>query len=278
MVRKRVITLGLVLGLAVNQIILYQTKTVAADEYNIPQFLMNDIQQNLGTNQTDVNANSVQPNQQQVVIQQNHPQQVQEIPYSEQININKNVYQNPAQTRNNDYTQYQQVNNYDPNRPEWKDYAPYGLDNATLDPKEGTYWNSVKAQQAAIRHYWYERRKDFENDLAKCDNLQGNNRYACYEKLRIRQANINEQKKQKEQEEFVMQLQRQQQQAQAAQQLQASIQAAARAADERNFQREQMNQQMWINYFNNSPFKQQPKYRFYDQYGRSYGYVQQSNW
>lgn len=191
MVRKRVITLGLVLGLAVNQIILYQTKTVAADEYNIPQFLMNDIQQNLGTNQTDVNANSVQPNQQQVVIQQNHPQQVQEIPYSEQININKNVYQNPAQTRNNDYTQYQQVNNYDPNRPEWSEFCPYGLENARTKDDSFHMWGTNARYSADFQNYWVDRKKDFDNHLAQCDSVQDtNSRYGCYAKLRERQHRI----------------------------------------------------------------------------------------
>ena len=276
MVRKRVTTLGLVLGLAVNQIILYQSRAISAEEYVIPQYLMDDIKKNVGT-KNNVNSNNQVQNSQTITIDKNISQQPQSYQYSKQISIENNVNTQPVQVSNNNYN-YEQANNYDPNRPEWKDFAPYGWDSVTLDPKEGTYWNTVKMQQAAARHYWYDRRQDFERDLVKCDSLQGDYKYACYEKLKIRQSNINEQKKQKDQEYFVMQLQRQQQQAQAAQQLQASIQAAAAAEDARNFQREQMNQQMMMNYMQNSPFKQQPKYRFYDQYGRSYGYVQQSNW
>lgn len=246
--RKRVIAFGLILGLAVNQMILYQLRAVSADNSVIPMHIMNDIQKNVG-----YNNDSYESQKQQIIP-------------SNTLKINQ-------QSQVPNY-QEQYTGNYDPNRPEWKDFAPYGWDKVTLDPKEGTYWTTEKINKATARRYWYERRQDFEKDLAQCDRLQKDYKYACYEKLKIRQANINEQKKQKEQEEFVKQMRM----AQVAQQISASAQAAARAAEERNFQREQMNQQMMINYFQNSPFRQQPKYQFYDRYGRPQGYVQQTNW
>ena len=52
MIRKRVIFWGLILGLIVNQIMLYEAKTYAADNFEIPEFLMNDIKQNVGSNNT----------------------------------------------------------------------------------------------------------------------------------------------------------------------------------------------------------------------------------
>ena len=255
--------LGLVLGLAINQIMLYQTRTVAAEEYNVPQFLIQDMQKNMGVSNRTINNYSGQNTQPQKPI----------------INVDKSVYQQPMQTQNNNYYMYEQVNSYNPNRPEWKDFAPYGWDNVTLDPKEGTYWNTEKIQQATARHYWYDRRQDFERDLAQCDRLQNEYRNACYEKLKIRQANINEQKKQKEQEEFVMEIQRRQQRAMAAQQLQASIQAAAAAADAQR-QYELQKTEMTLKYMPRAPeiHMQQPTtYRVYDSYGFPQGYIKQNS-
>ena len=48
--RKRVIAFGLILGLAVNQMILYQLRAVSADNSVIPMHIMNDIQKNVGYN------------------------------------------------------------------------------------------------------------------------------------------------------------------------------------------------------------------------------------
>ena len=86
MIRKRVITLGLVLGLAVNQIILYQSRAISAEEYVIPQYLMDDIKKNVGTN-NNVNLDNQVQNSQTITIDGNVSQLPQSYQYSKQISI-----------------------------------------------------------------------------------------------------------------------------------------------------------------------------------------------
>ncbi len=194
MVRKRVITLGLVLGLTVNQIMLYQTRTVAADNYAVPQFIMDDIQKNTGINSNKAINNydgQTKHHQQVVTIDKNLCNQPQQTQYSKQVSIEQNVYQKPAEPQNNNYYQYQQTNVYDPNRPEWSEFCPYGLENVTTKDDSFHLWATNSRYEADNRNYWVDRRKDFEKNLAQCDSVQDTNaRYGCYTKLRERQYRI----------------------------------------------------------------------------------------
>ena len=177
MIRKRIIMLGLVLGLAVNQVMLYQSGAISADSYVVPQLLLDDMQKNMGVNNRAIN------NYQRQNTQSN--QQV--------INVDKSVYQQPMQTQNNNYYRYEQVNNYDPNRPEWSEFCPYGLENITTKDDSFHLWATNSRYSADNRNYWVDRRKDFEKHLAQCDSVQDTNaRYGCYAKLRQRQQRITE--------------------------------------------------------------------------------------
>jgi len=177
MIRRRIIMLGLVLGLAVNQVMLYQSRAISADSYVVPQLLLDDMQKNMGVNNRAIN------NYQSQNTQSN--QQV--------INVDKSVYQQPMQTQNNNYYRYEQVNSYDPNRPEWSEFCPYGLENITTKDDTFHMWGTNSRYSADFRNYWVDRKKDFDNHLVQCDSVQDTNaRYGCYAKLRQRQQRITE--------------------------------------------------------------------------------------
>ena len=84
----------------------------------------------------------------------------------------------------------QNAKQYNPYRPEWKEFCPYGMEYAAPDNSfhmPGT----MKALHAEDMNYWYQRKQDFEKELSFCDNVDIGARNACYDKLRIRQQQIN---------------------------------------------------------------------------------------
>lgn len=128
--------------------------------------------------------------------------------------------------------------------------------------------------------YWKNKRTKFRNGYTLCLTSGGaSDANNCINQLLTReQAQINyEQQLAQQQAQFEaqQQLYRQQMAQQQSLFMQQSLQASAEAAA----QREHENRQMLMNsVMQNSPFQQQPKYRFYDRYGNPQGYVQQSNW
>ena len=79
---------------------------------------------------------------------------------------------------------------YDPDRPSWREFVPYGLED--VEPDYNSYFVYAKRCRAQRNNYWYERRQDFENDILYCDKLSKQYRKSCYEKVRIRQNRIND--------------------------------------------------------------------------------------
>jgi len=59
MKRKSVMILSLFLGLLINLIILFQSETVSANSYEIPSYIMNDIQKNTSVNKYNGNSSSM---------------------------------------------------------------------------------------------------------------------------------------------------------------------------------------------------------------------------
>ena len=256
-VRKRIITLGLILGLTVNQIILYESKVIAEDNINsngIPKYILTDIK-----NETKNRQN----NNYQVPIQNNNSL----IQYGEDTTVK--YTQNVPQT----YNGY--VNNsYNPNRPEWRDFCPHGWENVTLDPKEGTYLIAAKANLASARRYWYERRTNFEKDVSNCDMVQPEYKNICYQKIAARQLKLNQERETYVQQLREEQLIRQQQAAMFAQQ-NAALMAAQAEADKN---RQLIQQELLFRSMQPTNSYTPTTYRFYNQYGQPQGYVRQSAW
>lgn len=79
---------------------------------------------------------------------------------------------------------------YNPDRPEWIEFCPYGYENASKD-NEFHLWGTNSRYKAEDQNYWVERRKDFEKHLAYCDKIQDSiAQSGCYLKLRQRQNRI----------------------------------------------------------------------------------------
>lgn len=79
---------------------------------------------------------------------------------------------------------------YNPNRPEWNEFCPFGMENP--QPVKIKFMDSVMdkyIKQDLI--YWYQRKQDFERNLDSCDNLNDTYKNACYAKLRDRQNRLN---------------------------------------------------------------------------------------
>lgn len=84
----------------------------------------------------------------------------------------------------------QKAQKYNPNRPEWKDICPYGMEYVAPDNNfhlPGT----KKALYAEDANYWYQRKQNFEKELSFCDSVNQNAKNVCYEKLRNREQQIN---------------------------------------------------------------------------------------
>lgn len=77
-------------------------------------------------------------------------------------------------------------------RPKWTDFCPRGLENSEYKEIQNFWPDGTKSTQA-IYNYWAERRKEFERDLAKCDELNGGPNNSCYTLLKERQLFVNEQ-------------------------------------------------------------------------------------
>lgn len=79
---------------------------------------------------------------------------------------------------------------YDANRPEWNEFCPFGMEDPQPEkPKvmDSVLTKYIKKDQV----YWLQRKKDFEQSLNTCDNLNSSDRNACYAKLRSRQNQLN---------------------------------------------------------------------------------------
>ena len=79
---------------------------------------------------------------------------------------------------------------YNPNRPEWNEFCPFGMENAVIDTKFHLPM-SQKGLTAKEQNYWVERKQDFEQNLSFCDSVEKASQDACYQKLRNRQYQIN---------------------------------------------------------------------------------------
>ena len=72
------------------------------------------------------------------------------------------------------------ASDYGVNVPEWEDFAP----PVFVDVKEPKGMGKLNV----VASYWYKRRIDFEDALAKCQELEENDaRFACYEELKVEQ-------------------------------------------------------------------------------------------
>lgn len=64
--------------------------------------------------------------------------------------------------------------------PEWEDFVPPVFADVKEPKKMGKF--------NVVANYWYKRRIEFEDALAKCQELEENDaRFACYEELKINQ-------------------------------------------------------------------------------------------
>lgn len=163
-IRKRVILLGLSLSLIVNHVLLWQRNQAYAINSSLYEPTIISTQP---YNNSTVNKSTIIQNE-------NIPQ----------VNVNYNS--NSAYTPNpkNQYLRY------NPNRPEWSEFCPYGLETAQKDDSFHL-WATNARYKADNQNYWVERRKDFEKDVAFCDKVQPEYQNACYQKVRIRQLRIN---------------------------------------------------------------------------------------
>ena len=68
--------------------------------------------------------------------------------------------------------------------PKWEDFVPKAYVNVK-EPKGLGKLNIISS-------YWYNRRVEFEDDLAICKELEENDaRYSCYEELKVKQYKAN---------------------------------------------------------------------------------------
>ena len=89
----------------------------------------------------------------------------------------------------NEISEIKSIEKYNPVRPEWNEFCPYGMENPVTDNNfhmPGT----KKAWHAEESNYWYKRKQNFERDLSFCDSVEKDVQNACYEKLRFRQHQI----------------------------------------------------------------------------------------
>ena len=77
-------------------------------------------------------------------------------------------------------------------RPVWTDFCPKGLENAEYKEIQWFWPEGTKSTQS-IYNYWAERRVEFEQNLAECDELNGGPDNSCYNALRARQTFVHEQ-------------------------------------------------------------------------------------
>ncbi len=209
-IRKRVICLGLGLGLAVSQLIIFKAnKALAVDimknpseitlQENIdPLEIINKVNQN-ETQRTQLRQNSSSDLKNINNIQSNNKQMTAPIPINksnitQMQNYSQNQFQQntPPPVNYGNVTANYQTNagGYDASRPEWIEFCPFGLENAQKDDSFH-FWGTNSRYKAEDQNYWVERRKDFEKHLAYCDKVtQIAARNACYQKLRKRQQRI----------------------------------------------------------------------------------------
>lgn len=83
---------------------------------------------------------------------------------------------------------------YNPNRPEWKDFCPFGMENADSYNTQKSVIGTDKHWQIKEYNYWVDRKNDFNNDLNLCDAITNNieNQNQCYNKMVDRQNRINQ--------------------------------------------------------------------------------------
>lgn len=83
---------------------------------------------------------------------------------------------------------------YSPNRPEWKDFCPFGLENISEYNTQKSLAGTDKHWQIKEYNYWVDRKKDFEKDLKTCDEITNDpeNQNQCYAKLIDRQNRHNQ--------------------------------------------------------------------------------------
>ena len=84
--------------------------------------------------------------------------------------------------------------NYNPNRPEWKDFCPFGMENIVDHNTQKSIIGTDKHWQIKEYNYWVDRKNDFNNDLKVCDGITNNieNQNQCYNKVADRQNRINQ--------------------------------------------------------------------------------------
>lgn len=83
---------------------------------------------------------------------------------------------------------------YNPDRPEWKDFCPYGYEDITTYSTESSIPGTDRHWKIKEQNYWVDRRHDFEHELSVCDEIADNqrNQNACYKKLTERQNRLNQ--------------------------------------------------------------------------------------
>ena len=206
-IRKRIIFLGLCLGLAVNQIMIFQANKAIAQSIEVNPYAQEAVQKQINpleiinrvdkqyaqnqqknTNYTPLsqqNSHAIEINNTQ---NSQNIQTVQPIQNSAVYYPQQNIYPNYYGNQN---TTYQTgITKYNPDRPEWIEFCQYGLENAKEDDSFH-FWCTNSRYKAEDQNYWVERRKDFEKHLAYCDKIQDSiAQSGCYQKLRLRQNRI----------------------------------------------------------------------------------------
>jgi len=129
---------------------------------------------------------------------------------------------------------------YNPNRPEWNEFCPFGMENP--QPEKHKFMDSVMTKYIKQDQvYWLQRKQDFEQCLNNCDNLDENDRDACYAKLRYRQGNLNNSyvSPQQRYEEHMAKMQ--------------NFSNAMNAINQQNYRRQQLNMQRQNMLLQNAP-------------------------
>lgn len=79
---------------------------------------------------------------------------------------------------------------YNPNRPEWNEFCPFGFE-APVTKETKWYQPYYTKMNAKEQNYWAQRKQDFEKSLDFCDKVEIKYQNACYEKIKTRQINLN---------------------------------------------------------------------------------------
>lgn len=214
-IRKRVICLALCLGVLVNQIMIAHCNKVIAQESDNVDFI--DFQYSTSDSlfeplgQSNIESKKIKTEQIQSKVSKQVVLDKKSVEQQELKNSNNPINNKPTDrkqtivtsseknTQGKDNfsmhktvnTQQKQYSYYNPNRPKWDEFCPFGLENVRQKDEKFHFWGTNARYKADNQNYWYERKKDFDKELAFCDSVQQVYQNECYAKIRIRQQRLN---------------------------------------------------------------------------------------